>query len=232
MASIISSPSNRAREAARATRASCAPRAASRPSATARAPRPPRSSSIPSALDRLLRKSSAGMNTLIDLQGGGLDGKVVLVKELQRDPVMGVLLHADLFAVDVDKAIEVKVPVRIVGTPLGVTFGGGILDFPLREIEVLCLPRAIPEELPIDVGDAPGRRFDPRARHRAARGRGARVGSGALGGLGRAAREGGRGGAGRGGRRGRRGGRRAGGGRCARRRGRGGRGASRPDLAA
>jgi large subunit ribosomal protein L25 len=107
----------------------------------------------PHALDRLLHKSSAGMNTLIDLQGGGLDGKVVLVKELQRDPVMGVLLHADLFAVDVDKAIEVKVPVRIVGTPLGVTFGGGILDFPMREIEVLCLPRAIPEELPIEVGN-------------------------------------------------------------------------------
>jgi large subunit ribosomal protein L25 len=106
----------------------------------------------PRAIDRLLRKSSAGMNTLIDLQGGGLDGKVVLVKELQRDPVMGVLLHVDLFAVDVDKPIEVKVPVRIVGTALGVTFGGGILDFPLREIEVLCLPRAIPEELPIDVG--------------------------------------------------------------------------------
>ena len=32
------------------------------------------------------------------------------------------------------------------------TFGGGILDFPLREIEVLCLPRAIPEELPVEVG--------------------------------------------------------------------------------
>jgi large subunit ribosomal protein L25 len=106
----------------------------------------------PRALDRLLHKSSAGMNTLIDLQGGGLDGKVVLVKELQRDPVSSTLLHADLFAVDVDKPIEVKVPVRIVGTPVGVTFGGGILDFPLREIEVLCLPRAIPEELPIEVG--------------------------------------------------------------------------------
>ena len=106
----------------------------------------------PKALDRLLHKSAAGINTLIDLSGGGLDGKVVLVKELQRDPVSSVLLHADLFAVDVDKPIEVKVPVRIVGTPTGVTFGGGILDFPMREIEVLCLPRAIPEDLPIEVG--------------------------------------------------------------------------------
>ncbi len=106
----------------------------------------------PVALERLLRKSAAGINTLIDLQGGGLDGKVVLVKELQRDPVKGDLLHADLYAVDVDKPIEVEVPVHIVGTAVGVTFGGGILDFPLREIAVLCLPRAIPQALSIDVG--------------------------------------------------------------------------------
>jgi large subunit ribosomal protein L25 len=105
----------------------------------------------PTVLDKLLRKSSAGMNTLIDLQGGGLDGKVVMVKDLQRDPVSGRMLHADFYAIEADKAIEVEVPVHIVGTPTGVTLGGGILDFPLREIEVLCLPGAIPEELSIDV---------------------------------------------------------------------------------
>lgn len=105
----------------------------------------------PHALERMLRKSAAGMNTLFDLAGGGLDGKVVLVKELQRDPVNGSVLHADLFAVDADQAIEVSVPIHIVGTAVGVSLGGGILDFPLREIEVLCLPRAIPEEIPVDV---------------------------------------------------------------------------------
>lgn len=105
----------------------------------------------PAALDRLLRKSAAGMNTLIDLAGGGLDGKVVLVKELQRDPVRGRLLHADLFAIDADTAIEVSIPVHVAGTAVGVSLGGGILDFPMREIEVLCLPSAIPEELRVDV---------------------------------------------------------------------------------
>ena len=105
----------------------------------------------PMALDRLLRKSTAGMNTLIDLQGAGLDGRVVLVKELQRDPVRGHLLHADLFAIDADRTIEVSVPVHVVGTPVGVSLGGGILDFPMREIEVMCLPHAIPEELRVDV---------------------------------------------------------------------------------
>jgi large subunit ribosomal protein L25 len=41
--------------------------------------------------------------------------------------------------------------VHVEGTPVGVTLGGGILDFPMREIEVLCLPGAIPEELRVDV---------------------------------------------------------------------------------
>jgi large subunit ribosomal protein L25 len=61
------------------------------------------------------------------------------------------MLHADLFAVDADQTIEVSVPIHIVGTAIGVSLGGGILDFPLREIEVVCLPRAIPEEIPVDV---------------------------------------------------------------------------------
>lgn len=105
----------------------------------------------PHELEQLLRKSTAGMNTLIDLQGGGLDGKVVLVKDLQRDPVRGDLLHADLFAIDATKKIEVEVPVHAEGVPVGVRLGGGILDFPMREIEVSCLPGSIPEEFRVDV---------------------------------------------------------------------------------
>ena len=105
----------------------------------------------PHELDTLLRKSSAGLNTLIDVSGAGLDGKVVLVKELQRDPVRGEILHADLFAIDASQTIEVEVPVRIIGTPTGVSMDGGILDQPLREIQVSCLPGAIPEDLPVEV---------------------------------------------------------------------------------
>lgn len=105
----------------------------------------------PRALDRVISKSSAGLNTLIDLRGGGLDGKVVLVKELQRDPVKGDLLHADLYAVDVDREVEVSIPVHLTGTPVGVELGGGILEHTLREIEIACLPRAIPEEVTVDV---------------------------------------------------------------------------------
>lgn len=105
----------------------------------------------PHVLDRMITRSAAGVNTLIDLKGAGLDGKVVLVKELQRDPVKGTLLHADFYAIDADKTVEVEVPIHLFGTPVGVELGGGILEHTLREVELECLPRAIPEEVRADV---------------------------------------------------------------------------------
>jgi large subunit ribosomal protein L25 len=105
----------------------------------------------PRVLDRLIRSSAAGINTLFDLVGGGrLEGKRVLVKEIQRDPVTGAPLHADLYAVDLDKTIEVDVPVHLTGAAQGVKMGG-IVDHSLREIELSCLPRWIPEEIRVDI---------------------------------------------------------------------------------
>ena len=108
----------------------------------------------PRALDRVIQTSSAGMNTLMDLTGGGsLDGTLVLVKDVQRDPVRGELLHADLYGVDVTKALQVSVPVSLEGNAIGVVNDGGIMDHALREVELSCLPNAIPEELRLDVSE-------------------------------------------------------------------------------
>ena len=107
----------------------------------------------PRPLERLLATSAAGLNTLISLKGAGLDGKQVLVKQLQRDPVRGELLHADLFAIDVTQTVHVQVPVHLIGTPAGVALEGGILDQTIREIEVECLPTAIPEDVSVDISE-------------------------------------------------------------------------------
>jgi large subunit ribosomal protein L25 len=110
----------------------------------------------PKALEHLLAKSGAGMNTLIDLNvegGGEFDGRTVLVKDLQREPIYGVPLHADLYAVDLTQTIIVQVPVRLTGIAHGVRVGFGILDHSLREIELECLPTAIPSEIVVDVSD-------------------------------------------------------------------------------
>lgn len=105
----------------------------------------------PRALEKVLAGSHAGMNTLIDLTVEGGAKTVVLVRELQRDPVKGTLIHADLFQVDLTQTIEVSVPLHIVGTAKGVALDGGILDFALREIEIECLPRSIPDQIDVDV---------------------------------------------------------------------------------
>lgn len=108
----------------------------------------------PIRLQKLLHASDMGMNTLIDLKVTGhaeLDGKTVMVRELQRDPVRGSFVHADLYEVDLRQTIEVSVPIHVTGKSVGVELGGGILDHALREVEVKCLPRAIPDEFVVDV---------------------------------------------------------------------------------
>jgi large subunit ribosomal protein L25 len=102
----------------------------------------------PTALEKLLR-GSGGINTLIDLSVGDRTD-TVLVKELQRHPVRGAFWHVDFYQVDLSQKITVDIPLHFVGKAHGVEFGG-ILDHPLREIEVECLPRAIPEFIEVDV---------------------------------------------------------------------------------
>jgi large subunit ribosomal protein L25 len=107
----------------------------------------------PHQLRKLLEKSDAGMNTLFNLAvpgGGSLDGRMVLLRELQRDPVRGAYLHADFYAVNVEEAVVVSVPIHIRGRAMGVDLGG-VLDQALRELELECLPLAIPREIAIDV---------------------------------------------------------------------------------
>ncbi len=105
----------------------------------------------PKSLESILKASDAGVNTLIGLEGdSAISGKTVLVKELQRDPVDGFLMHADLFEVDPEEKISVSVPVHVVGIAEGITMGG-ILDHALREVELECLPSAIPDAIELDV---------------------------------------------------------------------------------
>jgi large subunit ribosomal protein L25 len=95
-------------------------------------------------------KSAAGANTLFDLDLGGQRRKVIL-KEYQREPLKGHILHADFYEVALDKTLEVKVHLELTGVPVGVKTQGGILDFVTRELEVECLPADIPEKITIDV---------------------------------------------------------------------------------
>ncbi len=105
----------------------------------------------PKVLEGKLSESHAGINTLFDLEGdSSVANRVVMVKELQREPVRGAVLHADFYEIDLTERLHVSVPVHLSGTAPGL-LEGGVIEHALRELELACLPNAIPDEVIADV---------------------------------------------------------------------------------
>lgn len=100
-----------------------------------------------------LYHSIRGENVLINLEieNGGRETKKTLIREIQREPVWGKILHVDFQHVSLSKKITVKVPVHLIGTPVGVKDTGGILQHTFRELEISCLPTEIPQHIDVDV---------------------------------------------------------------------------------
>jgi large subunit ribosomal protein L25 len=94
-------------------------------------------------------KTDAGLNVLLDIEFDG-SNTLALTRELQRDPVRGTLLHADFVKVDRTQAIEVEVPVHVVGEAPG-SKEGGALENPLFSVHVRTLPGNVPEAVEADV---------------------------------------------------------------------------------
>jgi large subunit ribosomal protein L25 len=98
------------------------------------------------------RVNAAARQRLIRLKSASpeLDGKHVILKQVQRTPVKGDILHVDLLEVDLNKALRVNVPLKFTGRPAG-AIEGGILQPLEREVLVECLPLEIPESIEVDV---------------------------------------------------------------------------------
>ncbi len=92
----------------------------------------------------------AGESTLVTLD---LDGKKynVLIQETARDPLKDTFLHADFYAVRMDKAIRTKVPIEFLGESPAVKSEGGVLVKVMQEVEVEALAQDLPHELRIDI---------------------------------------------------------------------------------
>jgi large subunit ribosomal protein L25 len=84
---------------------------------------------------------------------GSKDSRMVILRDLQLDPVSEALVHVDLQEVNMDKPIQVTVALRHVGEPIGVRDTQGILEMVLREVQVSCLPANIPEDITADVSN-------------------------------------------------------------------------------
>lgn len=102
--------------------------------------------------DLLSALRTAGRNALIDLRmDGESQAETVMIEEIQRDQIRREILHIDLHLISLTEALDVNVPVVLIGTPEPVASGTGILEQLRREVEVRCLPTQIPDRLTIDV---------------------------------------------------------------------------------
>ncbi|HJT65657.1 MAG TPA: 50S ribosomal protein L25 [Pyrinomonadaceae bacterium] len=96
-------------------------------------------------------RSESGRNTIftIEVDGGGTSE--VMFHDRQIDPIKGRLIHADLTRLVKGQKIEVTVPLHLTGEPVGVKEKQGVLEQIIREIEIKCEPRDIPDTLEVDV---------------------------------------------------------------------------------
>jgi large subunit ribosomal protein L25 len=102
--------------------------------------------------ERVAHNALAHGGALIDLEFDGAGTTPVVVKEQQRDPVRGSLVHLDLLEVRLDEEIQAEVPIELLGaeTAPGVK-EGGVLEHVTHQITIEALPTAIPESIPADV---------------------------------------------------------------------------------
>ena len=103
-------------------------------------------------LAAILRSESA-RNTIFTIEVEGVGESEVMFHDRQIDPVKGRLIHADLTRLVKGQKIEVTVPLHLVGEPIGVKEKQGVLEQIIREIDVRCEPREIPDSLEVDVSN-------------------------------------------------------------------------------
>ncbi|MCL2181477.1 MAG: 50S ribosomal protein L25 [Treponema sp.] len=72
------------------------------------------------------------------------------VKDTQRNIIDGQILHIDFYEVESGVALRAKVSLILNGNPIGVR-EGGMLENPVHEIEIECLPKDLPERIDIDI---------------------------------------------------------------------------------
>ena len=92
-------------------------------------------------------------STLIDLSVDGGRPTKALIREIQRHPSRTVVLHLDLFRIRAGEKLNVAIPIRLIGTPVGVRDAGGVLQESMYELTVECLPEDIPTSIDIEIDD-------------------------------------------------------------------------------
>lgn len=103
-----------------------------------------------SAVDFRLAWGPGRRNDLLNVE---VDGQqhAVIVYDVQKDAISNDVLHVDFKIIKADEKVKVNVPVRLVGTAVGVKTEGGQLFQLTKRVRLNCLPEQIPAFLEVDV---------------------------------------------------------------------------------
>jgi large subunit ribosomal protein L25 len=97
----------------------------------------------------ILRKHAE--SAIVDLSIAGGATINAIVRDVQRHPASGKLIHIDLQRIRLDEKLRVEVHVHVSGNPVGVKEQGGILEHGQRTVNVMCLPTEIPSAIEVDA---------------------------------------------------------------------------------
>ncbi len=81
--------------------------------------------------------------------------QAVILKDMQRHPAKNMIMHMDFQRVVEDQEIKMNVPLHFIGEDVapGVKQGGGKVSHHMTEVEVVCLPKHLPEFIDMDVSE-------------------------------------------------------------------------------
>jgi large subunit ribosomal protein L25 len=96
-----------------------------------------------------VKKISESTIVKVEVEGASYDA---FVKDTQWNIIDGKILHVDFYEVESGVVLRARVSLHLTGSPVGVREGGN-LENPLREIEVECLPKDLPERIEVDVSE-------------------------------------------------------------------------------
>lgn len=111
----------------------------------------PKNVQVDAAAFSAIQRHHSSENVMLKLEVEGDQAHNVLVRDVQHHPLSGVPMHVDFYELSMTKRVTVDIPVELIGTPIGVTRDGGLMEQMLREVEIDCLPGDIPEQIELDV---------------------------------------------------------------------------------
>jgi len=99
-------------------------------------------------------KTEAFHASILDMEIGN-DKAQVLLRDYQMHPFKPLILHADFQRVAADKKIHMSVPLHFINEAIspGVKVAGGLVEHVMKELEISCLPKDLPEYLEVDLGN-------------------------------------------------------------------------------